>query len=276
MKKDLITIGEMAKLHGISTQALRFYDKHDIFKPAYIDDVNGYRYYKREQFAELDMIIFLAKMNISLEEIKKIIQSRRVESMHILFEGFLSSVNKQLEELSLVKESLETQLSRIKKYDDFTFNTCRVVYESSRAVLYNKDQTSISKKESIKEYALGIKDILKQTKRMSPLFDEIFAIKLPFTHIFNKTYHLEDKIMLFGCEDFKEHKIIPSGHFASIVFKGDIIDGETFYHKLLKWIEENDFQIIGDGLYVSIIDDCYTIDSNEYISEIQIPIKKLN
>ena len=47
---ELLTIGEVAKLDGITAKALRYYDAHNILKPAAVDPgyrlpATGYRYY---------------------------------------------------------------------------------------------------------------------------------------------------------------------------------------------------------------------------------------
>ena len=41
---ELLTIGEVAKLDGITAKALRYYDAHNILKPAAVDPATGYRY----------------------------------------------------------------------------------------------------------------------------------------------------------------------------------------------------------------------------------------
>ncbi|MFD1066530.1 MerR family DNA-binding transcriptional regulator [Oceanobacillus locisalsi] len=45
MHKNLYSIGETAKLNNISIQSLRYYDKIDLFTPAFIDPESNYRYY---------------------------------------------------------------------------------------------------------------------------------------------------------------------------------------------------------------------------------------
>ena len=40
---ELLTIGEVAKLDGITAKALRYYDAHNILKPAAVDPATGYR-----------------------------------------------------------------------------------------------------------------------------------------------------------------------------------------------------------------------------------------
>ena len=40
---ELLTIGEVSKLDGITAKALRYYDAHNILKPAAVDPATGYR-----------------------------------------------------------------------------------------------------------------------------------------------------------------------------------------------------------------------------------------
>ena len=51
---NYFSIGELSKLQNISRQTLIFYDKIDLFTPAYIDPENGYRYYNANQLDYLD------------------------------------------------------------------------------------------------------------------------------------------------------------------------------------------------------------------------------
>ena len=45
MGADLLSIGDMAKITGMSIQALRYYDRKGILKPAHVNEKTGYRYY---------------------------------------------------------------------------------------------------------------------------------------------------------------------------------------------------------------------------------------
>ena len=77
--KDLYSIGETAKLLGVSTQTLRFYDKEGLLKPSFIDEETGYRYYSYMQFHLIDRIKYLQGFGLSLEEIKPIILEGSVD-----------------------------------------------------------------------------------------------------------------------------------------------------------------------------------------------------
>ncbi|MEH7531769.1 MerR family DNA-binding transcriptional regulator, partial [Priestia megaterium] len=46
----------MAKLRGVTTETLRHYDRIGLFKPFYVDENTGYRYYSIFQYEVLGTI----------------------------------------------------------------------------------------------------------------------------------------------------------------------------------------------------------------------------
>lgn len=71
MKESYYSIGEVSKLANVSIKALRYYDKIDLFKPAYVDPDTNYRYYTDSQLYHLDLIKSLKYIGTPLEEMKK-------------------------------------------------------------------------------------------------------------------------------------------------------------------------------------------------------------
>lgn len=62
------TIGEAAKFLGISRDALRFYERKNLVEPEKKE--NGYRFYSKNQISVLMDIIFLRKLQCSLQDIQ--------------------------------------------------------------------------------------------------------------------------------------------------------------------------------------------------------------
>ena len=60
--ENLFSIGEVSKYQNISKQTLIFYDKIGLFRPAYVDPQNGYRYYSASQLDDLDAILIMKKI----------------------------------------------------------------------------------------------------------------------------------------------------------------------------------------------------------------------
>ena len=77
------SIGELAKLAGISTRTQRHYDAIDLLKPAYVEE-NGYRVYSENEVKMLQQIMFYREFDITLEEIHEIINSSEFDRLKAL------------------------------------------------------------------------------------------------------------------------------------------------------------------------------------------------
>lgn len=68
------TINKLAKLAGVSTRTLRYYDQFGLLSPVRIS-TNGYRIYGQKEIDRLQQILFYRELGVSLDEIKRIISS---------------------------------------------------------------------------------------------------------------------------------------------------------------------------------------------------------
>lgn len=66
------TVGQIARLFGITTKTLRHYDTIGLFSPTETGTENQYRYYAPEQVKDLSRIVFLREMGLSLEVIREL------------------------------------------------------------------------------------------------------------------------------------------------------------------------------------------------------------
>jgi len=71
--KTLLSIGEMAKISGVSIYSLRYYERINILSPAYIDPESGYRYYTLDQSYFINIIKLCVGYDIPLKEITNFI-----------------------------------------------------------------------------------------------------------------------------------------------------------------------------------------------------------
>jgi len=66
----LLTVGQLARRSGLTTKALRHYDRVGLLEPALIDSVNGYRRYRLEQLAHASLVRVLRDLDARLDEIR--------------------------------------------------------------------------------------------------------------------------------------------------------------------------------------------------------------
>ncbi|QBD75684.1 MerR family transcriptional regulator [Ktedonosporobacter rubrisoli] len=67
----MFKISEFSKLSQTPMKTLRYYDQIGLLKPAYIDPLNGYRYYSAEQLFPLNRILAYKDLGLTLEQIRQ-------------------------------------------------------------------------------------------------------------------------------------------------------------------------------------------------------------
>lgn len=121
--KDLYSIGETAKLLGVSVQTLQYYDKVGLMKPAYVNAATGYRYYKFNQFQFIDRVKYLQRLGLSLDEIRLGLQDGTSECLIPILEEKRVVLERELSEAKEKLENLEWYINY--------FNYLKKLHENS-------------------------------------------------------------------------------------------------------------------------------------------------
>jgi len=74
--RDGLKIGAVARRSGLSIKTIRFYSEEGLIHPIARSD-GGYRLFGEEVFAELTLIRTLKAMEIPLQDVRQILESRR-------------------------------------------------------------------------------------------------------------------------------------------------------------------------------------------------------
>ena len=75
------TIGDMAKLCGVSPRQLRYYDQRGLIKPSFKNPKTGYRYYTEDQIEAVFYINELKNTGVSNESIQRLCEKRNVDQL---------------------------------------------------------------------------------------------------------------------------------------------------------------------------------------------------
>ena len=106
------TINRLAKLAGVTTRTLRYYDTLGLLSPARISS-NGYRIYGQNEVDQLQQILFYRELGIALEEIKKILSSKEFNGQAALESHLLQLLAKR-EQLNLLIANVEKTIKAVK------------------------------------------------------------------------------------------------------------------------------------------------------------------
>lgn len=269
--KNKFSIGEMAKLHNTTIKTLRYYDEIGLLKPIHINLNNGYRYYSTEQFEQLNTIHYLKELGFSLKEIRRHLEHRDID-------GFLDLLEKQKE----LTENKIKELERInrrfqKRIEDI--NLAREVKELEVAsIKYIKERKIVRLVEKIRtEPELEVS--LRQLENLSNMSSSIFiggvGLTVSMNNIKNNKFDEYNSIFILYEEEIQSslETTLQEGEYACIYYRGNHNDSPRYYKTLLNYIRDKGLQIIGDSIERTIIDHYISGNKEDYLTEIQIPIK---
>lgn len=277
MKEQLLSIGKMAEINGVSIPTLRLYDKNGLLKPAYIDPESGYRYYTLQQTARLDIIAYMKELGMSLGEIASVLRKEDIA----LIEGILAQKNEQLhEQMRRLKErhdAVERAISQIERYRKSpTTGTIALEYIDRRHIwsipcpvnFYEKDRNSYE-------------------ETVMALRRELLKAGIPQVHSYNlgtsilqKNFErggfVADKVFIFS-DRLSEHpgniSTVESGMFACI-YLDDYDDEVDYGTRLLEFCRENGYIISGDYICEELTEFNVFDDSRRNMFlRLQVPIK---
>ena len=112
-KKYLYSSGEFAKFTGINKRTLHYYNEIGLFCPEVIGE-NGYHYYTCFQFAQLELILTLRKIGLSLDEIREYVTTPSDESFSQIMIKKKKLIDESINQLLSVQSFFRTKSRTVK------------------------------------------------------------------------------------------------------------------------------------------------------------------
>ncbi len=262
------SIGELARHQSISRQTLIFYDKIGLFRPAYVDPANGYRYYSASQLDSLDTILIMKKIGFSLEEIREHMKHYTLDSSITALRKQLSVITGQIEELQMIKSRVEhrcAQLEQSRSIRDRDRTVTLEVVESQDLLLQEVappgllDETSLATKQCF----------VRAFREKLPVFFQSGAV-IPYANIAAGRYTQAAAVFLpiekSDCVSGVTR--LPAGRCVSTYHVGDYRSIGEAYERVLRFCRENSLRITSDSYEFAINDYLSTGDEAEYITKI--------
>jgi len=270
----MFKIGDFSKLTMVSIRMLRYYDEMGLIKPAEIDMFTGYRYYSAKQITTLNLIVSLRDMGFNVADIAVAINEQSDEK--------LKDILKQKKDE--VKNNIKTEEEKLRKINA----TIKNLKKEKVNMNYNVTLKSvpsykiISLRDTIPTYAA-------EGMLWVRLGQYIQDKNISCNNISYAAYHVESYIegpvdvevvvgvekLLIDADGFTFKETEPIEQAASILVPGEYLNVAPAYNFLGKWIEENGYTICGISRQLPIKGPCNETNPNDYLCEIQVPVKKL-
>ena len=260
-------IGEMSKLYNISTDILRYYEKEGILCPEKKDE-NGYRYYSASQIWKLGTIRALRNLGIGLDEIRKYLGGRSIQRSSEMIDFQLRVIDKKLNEL----EELKKQMIYKKEYFKVLENN--INYGEIEEVNFPSRKGFKRYKSVVADWEIDL-ELKKLKYNANSSEGENFA-QSKVGAIINKENFEKSRYLQYGGTfllDKSGEEIIEEGRYLRLTFKGGYSVSPYWYKKIKKYMEKKNLTISGEVLEIYKIDIYETDSEEEFITEIQVPIK---
>ncbi len=275
-------IGEFSRIARVTIDTLRHYDALGLLKAARVDRSTGYRYYAADQLQDLNRIIALKEVGLSLEEISRILQNQLTADE---LRGMLKA------QLVLTESAIETAQSRreriLNSLNDLNLNENIPSFE---VVIKSIDALTVA---AIREIVPTVEQVPQYCDKMFNMIAEWMVsnglpIGTPMTIYHDESYSTEniDTECAFFIPDIEVDKVpkpitpimirqmkaVPE--VATIVFTGDFrqesVSLRSAYSAIVKWIEDHGYRIVGAPreLYHG------PPENGELTAEIQFPVEK--
>lgn len=256
--EKFLTTSELAKLFNLNRQTLHFYDKKDVFKPAFINPENGYRMYSHNQIAQLAFIMYLKTIGFSLDKIKELIGN--------------SNLDFTLEQLQLHSQSLKQQYEQIMKIDAIIQRKMNFV----KQIIETKDLASyqILHQPKLGYILIGHEKVLYENEIFYYFPTIVFYNYQQDTNIFDKVFGAYVDFDSFYTEYADDISFTASQQYLCGYHHGPyetIFDTITAMHK-----NKPNLALSLDFICINIIDQFLENDPEKFITEIRIPILDQN
>jgi len=111
-----LKIGEVARRSGLSVKTIRFYCDQGLIRPSGRSE-GGYRLFGAEVFTELALIRTLKGMEIPLQDVRRILESRRsgvctCTALQSRIRAKAAEIGQKIEALHSLQSELHTMLER--------------------------------------------------------------------------------------------------------------------------------------------------------------------
>ena len=240
----MLKIGDFSKISRVSIRMLRHYDDIGLLKPAEIDDLTGYRYYREDQLFVIGRITALKDMGFALADIVRILE---------MYKMML----------------LDSARNRLRKEKNMGFDvTVKTIPERYAATVH----TIVPRyeDEGMAWAAMG------ECKEPLVPADPCFSIAEFWDDEYKeKDVEIEVSMSVKGRYQDTEHvkfKTLPAVKVASCVVKGSYDQMPDAYATVISWINANGYKTSKPMFNIYHVSPAQCKDPGEYVTEVCFPI----
>ena len=278
----MFRIGEFSLIAQVSGRLLRYYDEIGLLSPEYTDPQTGYRYYSAAQLPRLNRILVLKELGMGLDQIAQLLNqdtsSAEIRGMLLLRKAQIAqAMQEDLAQLQLVE-------ARLDQMDAFG----------------QSPMLDVVVKAIPPQRYLALRDVFPDVASVRRLVIQVTALvppKLPASSLGQIAFVVHSRMFDPDALDFEvgylltgspgkspaaiqisEERVLtvrdlPAAEtMATLVHAGSITDIHRTYGLLGTWVEQQQWQIVGQGRQIFL--QLPQPGHDDAVIELQLPVSK--
>lgn len=269
MKKNLtyFTAGDFARLHHLNKRTLHYYDSVGIFSPKYKGE-NGYRYYTYSQSIELENILALRELGMSIEEIQSYIKNPNASDFQIIAKEKISEINKTISHLKQLKMVLMQKSKMLDLCNDVYDEKIELVNLDEEYLLMTSLSLSFETHSSLMNNSKAIMDHLNVSWEFSD-YKKGCGSYISLEKIKNNEFGEYDGVFTDIGKKKKGLYVKPAGMYIRGFCVGDWDKIPNLYKRILSFADERGLTLSGYAFECGLNE--FAISSeDQYITQVEI------
>jgi DNA-binding transcriptional MerR regulator len=272
----MFSIGEFARLGGVSVRTLRHYDEIGLLRPATVDPDTGYRGYSAAQLGQLNRIMALKELGLSLTQARRLLDGVTLGELRGMLILRRAQLEHELEEHKNQLLGVEARLRSIAREDAMPADDIVTKRIPATGVVVIAGRAP----------GFGAANIVPVVNQLAAQFDQLRIhdrVKEAGPRIvFYEREHGEDVTVCLALPVAEppgelpapaHYRVLPQIEAAAAVRSGPAAGiFPMVYNDLVRWIEEQGYHPVpgpGREVWLHEIDDI--ADVAQQVFEIQLP-----
>ncbi len=265
-KKYLYSTGEFAKQNNINKRTLHYYNDIGLFRPE-VTDENGYHYYSCFQTIQLELILILRKIGLSLEDIKAYTDPSSESSFTEVMNEKKKLIDKSIEQLLEAKAFLQQKLDKLElglsavhgKIEEITLPAARILLSAPILGTYEEADFSVAA------------DFSLRLKKLFGLYDN-FGSRICAEQLKLGNFDHYDAFFAYGREDISEYDTIrPADTYLRAFCFGDWDHLREVYESILSYADAHHLTLTGYA-YEEGLNEMSLKKEEDYITMITVGV----
>jgi DNA-binding transcriptional MerR regulator len=273
----MFSIGEFARLGGVSARTLRHYDEIGLLRPATVDPDSGYRGYAAPQLGQLNRIMALKELGLSLTQVRVFLAGVTLDELRGMLALRRAQLEQELEQHRNELLRVEARLRSIAREDDMSAHD--IVAKKIPAV----GVVAIAGRSP----GWATASIVAAVNQVEATFDQLGIfdrVKESGPRVLFYEEDGDDVLVFLGLPVAEppgnlpapaQYLVLPEIEAAAAVRRGPAATiFPMVYHDLVRWIEERGYRPAGTNrnVWLHEIDD--VADADQQVFEVQLPFTR--